>query len=82
MAGDTTLETVAERLRKSLPENSIVGRLAGDEFAVMVNGLWPTGSGVHETRGQRDGIHRSLRSAGRLGSCDGPGPGPFRAPWH
>ncbi len=50
MAGDTTLETVAERLRKSLPENSIVGRLAGDEFAVIVNGLGPTGSGVHETR--------------------------------
>ena len=50
MAGDTTLETVAERLRKTLPENSIVGRLAGDEFAVIVNGLGPTGSKVHETR--------------------------------
>ena len=50
MAGDTTLETVAERLRKALPENSIVGRLAGDEFAVIVNGLGPTGSGVHRTR--------------------------------
>ena len=50
MAGDTTLETVAERLRTTLPENSIVGRLAGDEFAVIINGLGPTGSGAHGTR--------------------------------
>jgi len=50
MAGDTTLETVAERLRKALPEKSIVGRLAGDEFAVIVNGLSPTGPGIHESR--------------------------------
>jgi diguanylate cyclase (GGDEF)-like protein/PAS domain S-box-containing protein len=50
MAGDTTLETVAERLRKAVPEKSIVGRLAGDEFAVIVNGLSPTGPGVHESR--------------------------------
>ena len=50
MAGDTTLETVAERLRKAVPEKSIVGRLAGDEFAVIVNGLGPAGPGVHESR--------------------------------
>jgi len=50
MAGDTTLETVAERLRKTVPEKSIVGRLAGDEFAIIVNGLSPTGPGVHESR--------------------------------
>jgi diguanylate cyclase (GGDEF)-like protein/PAS domain S-box-containing protein len=50
LAGDTTLETVAERLRKAVPEKSIVGRLAGDEFAVIVNGLSPSGPGVHESR--------------------------------
>jgi len=36
-AGDTTLETVAKRLTAALPGKSIVGRLAGDEFAVIVH---------------------------------------------
>ncbi|MFQ5549117.1 MAG: EAL domain-containing protein [Woeseia sp.] len=39
LAGDTTLETVAERLAAELPEGSVIGRLAGDEFAVIVNHL-------------------------------------------
>ncbi|HZW60247.1 MAG TPA: EAL domain-containing protein, partial [Woeseiaceae bacterium] len=37
LAGDTTLETVAERLRNALPDETVVGRLAGDEFAVIVD---------------------------------------------
>ena len=36
LAGDTTLETVAERLTEALPDKSTIGRLAGDEFAVVV----------------------------------------------
>ncbi len=36
LAGDTTLETVAERLTESVPGKSTVGRLAGDEFAAVV----------------------------------------------
>lgn len=39
LAGDTTLETVAERLTAVLPEGSVIGRLAGDEFAVIVDRL-------------------------------------------
>ena len=39
LAGDTTLETVAERLIATLPKDSIIGRLAGDEFAVIIHGL-------------------------------------------
>ncbi len=50
LAGDTTLETVAERLTAALPKNSVIGRLAGDEFAVMVDGLGPDRSGLKETR--------------------------------
>ena len=50
LAGDTTLETVAERLAAALPENSIIGRLAGDEFAVMVDRLGPDGQGLIATR--------------------------------
>ncbi len=41
LAGDTTLETVAERLSQCLPENTVIGRLAGDEFAVLVDGGIP-----------------------------------------
>jgi diguanylate cyclase (GGDEF)-like protein/PAS domain S-box-containing protein len=37
LAGDTTLETVAERLTAVLPAGSVIGRLAGDEFAIIVN---------------------------------------------
>lgn len=37
-AGDATLETVAERLTAALPGKSVIGRLAGDEFAVIVHG--------------------------------------------
>ena len=41
LAGDATLETVAERLSAAMPEGSIIGRLAGDEFAVIVDKLEP-----------------------------------------
>lgn len=39
LAGDTALETVAERLTSALPRDAVIGRLAGDEFAVIVNKL-------------------------------------------
>ena len=51
LAGDTTLETVAERLRAALPEDSIIGRLAGDEFAVILDGLGPDENGRQQTDG-------------------------------
>ena len=38
LAGDTTLEIVADRLTTALPADSIIGRLAGDEFAIIVDG--------------------------------------------
>ena len=50
LAGDTTLETVADRLRAALPKNSIIGRLAGDEFAVIVNDLRPDEGGIARNR--------------------------------
>jgi diguanylate cyclase (GGDEF)-like protein/PAS domain S-box-containing protein len=49
LAGDTTLETVAERLRGALPKRAIIGRLAGDEFAVIVDELRPDEKGIVET---------------------------------
>lgn len=49
LAGDTTLETVAERLSTALPDHSVIGRLAGDEFAVIVHSLGPDKDGLQET---------------------------------
>ena len=49
LAGDATLETVAERLTAALPENSTIGRLAGDEFAVIINDLGPDDVGKTDT---------------------------------
>lgn len=49
LAGDDTLETVAKHLTTALPKRSIIGRLAGDEFAVIVDGLGPDEQGVAAT---------------------------------
>ncbi len=49
LAGDTTLETVAERLSAALPDETIIGRLAGDEFAVILDGLGPDQRGRKQT---------------------------------
>jgi len=49
LAGDATLETVAERLSAALPPRSIIGRLAGDEFAVIVDELTADEKGIVQT---------------------------------
>jgi len=49
LAGDTTLETVAERLKSALPKHSVIGRLAGDEFAIIVDDLRQDETGVVKT---------------------------------
>ncbi len=49
LAGDTTLETVAKRLSAGLPKKSIIGRLAGDEFAVIVDSASPDTMGRKKT---------------------------------
>ena len=38
-AGDRTLEILSERLTRSLSKDTVIGRLAGDEFAMFVDGL-------------------------------------------
>jgi diguanylate cyclase (GGDEF)-like protein/PAS domain S-box-containing protein len=50
LAGDTTLETVAQRLIAALPSSSVIGRLAGDEFAVIIDDLGPDHAGKETTR--------------------------------
>lgn len=36
LSGDRSLETVSERITRSLPEATVVGRLAGDEFGILL----------------------------------------------
>ncbi len=50
LAGDTTLETVAERLKTALPGRTVVGRLAGDEFAVILDGIGADKEGRKHTK--------------------------------
>ena len=38
-AGDRVLETLTERLTGKLPEGTVLGRLAGDEFALFIDGI-------------------------------------------
>ncbi|HEY3786652.1 MAG TPA: EAL domain-containing protein [Steroidobacteraceae bacterium] len=38
-SGDRLLEVLAERLTRILPKDTVLGRLAGDEFAMFVDGL-------------------------------------------
>jgi diguanylate cyclase (GGDEF)-like protein/PAS domain S-box-containing protein len=54
LAGDATLETVTERLKGSLPEETVIGRLAGDEFAVIVDK-------VDVSADQRQGLDKIAR---------------------
>ena len=38
-AGDRTLEILSERLTRLAPKGAVVGRLAGDEFALFIEGM-------------------------------------------
>jgi diguanylate cyclase (GGDEF)-like protein/PAS domain S-box-containing protein len=55
-AGDRVLETLSERLGRILPQESVVGRLAGDEFAVFTE----TTEGERERHEQAAALARLL----------------------
>jgi diguanylate cyclase (GGDEF)-like protein/PAS domain S-box-containing protein len=55
-AGDRVLETLSERLIRALPRESVVGRLAGDEFAAFIDG----DDGAGRRREQAAAIARRL----------------------
>ena len=65
-AGDTCLEHIAERLNEQLPDTATAGRLAGDEFAVIVGGFDRmdeafspiAGNDSRTTRGHRQPVYR------------------------
>ena len=49
-AGDRVLETVSERLSSALPKDAVVGRLAGDEFAIFTEASESEGA-CHDVAG-------------------------------
>ena len=55
-AGDRVLETISERLSRTLPRESVVGRLAGDEFAVFAE----TADGERDRHEQAASLARLL----------------------
>ena len=55
-AGDRLLEILAERLAHALPKDTVVGRLAGDEFALFIEGLPADG----DNRGPIANLARSI----------------------
>ena len=42
-AGDRVLEVLTERLTRTLPADTVLGRLAGDEFALFIDGVGASG---------------------------------------
>ncbi|MBL8226526.1 MAG: EAL domain-containing protein [Chromatiales bacterium] len=58
-AGDTCLETLTTRLTRTLPPSAVVGRLAGDEFGVVLDGLDP----ARNLRAEVVGITRLVQEA-------------------
>lgn len=61
-AGDTSLEILSRRMLAELPENAHSGRLAGDEFAVLITGIERIDGGLRELA---DIANRLLASAGK-----------------
>lgn len=55
-AGDRVLETLSERLARILPRESVVGRLAGDEFAIFVE----TADGARDRHEQSAALARQV----------------------
>ena len=64
-AGDYVLQMVARRLRQTLDEQDIVGRLGGDEFSVLVGA--PTPLMLYERVAQiHDELSKPMRQDGVL----------------
>jgi len=61
-AGDRALEIFAQRIVALLPQGAIAGRLAGDEFAVLLSGFDTLGDAIDEATGMADSL---LKAVGR-----------------
>ncbi len=63
VAGDRCLETAAERLGECLPESAVVGRLAGDEFGVMISDIGDLASGRQQLTDIAKTVQQQLSQA-------------------
>ncbi|MCC7258799.1 MAG: EAL domain-containing protein [Gammaproteobacteria bacterium] len=61
-AGDLCLESLTERVGHLLPESTVMGRFAGDEFGVILEGDWIAGDA---TAGLADTARAILRDIAR-----------------
>ncbi len=59
-AGDLCLETLTDRLARLLPESTILGRFAGDEFGIILENLERPGDGTLQLANMARGILREI----------------------
>jgi diguanylate cyclase (GGDEF)-like protein/PAS domain S-box-containing protein len=64
-AGDRTLEILSERLTRIVPKEAVVGRLAGDEFALFIEEAFPRGEGEEERAQAVNLAHVVLTEVGK-----------------
>jgi diguanylate cyclase (GGDEF)-like protein/PAS domain S-box-containing protein len=67
-AGDLCLETLTDRLTRLLPESTVVGRFAGDEFGILLEDVRGAGEGTSQLSNLARGV---LREIGRPVSFHG-----------
>jgi diguanylate cyclase (GGDEF)-like protein/PAS domain S-box-containing protein len=65
-AGDRALEIFTQRIVAELPEGSIAGRLAGDEFAVLLSGFAAREEAVEATASAAESILASIGKPFRI----------------
>lgn len=80
-AGDEVLKQVAHSLRQSLRTSDHIGRIGGDEFAVLAHNLvapedaeWLAYKILHAIENLRIAGHAELRISGSIGICVHPDP--------
>jgi len=59
-AGDRTLEILSERLTRALPREAVLGRLAGDEFAVFIESAGDTAGNSGEASSYIANLARTI----------------------
>lgn len=63
--GDKVLQTVAERVKRTVREADSVGRMGGDEFVIVTPDIHGVGDAVHIAQKVRDGVREVMHVEGR-----------------
>jgi diguanylate cyclase (GGDEF)-like protein/PAS domain S-box-containing protein len=62
--GDAYLREISQRIRSSVRDSDVVGRLSGDEFVVIVSGVRQPAEALGLAGRVIDGVHQPLRLGG------------------